>query len=138
MGKISLETAKKIKNWNRLDTAIYEYFSERFEQMTIEYGKDKLAREVEILKEKLKDVETRCVEDYDSQSLKPWIKRIKLRKPSGQMCQRLVWGEVKYADYLRQLQYGRMTEEEYAEQPPLDYKIELMKKVQATVLGDIV
>ena len=134
---LSPEASAKIKKWNRLDTAIYEYYSQKFEQLTVLYGKEKLAKEVQILKEKLKDVEARCVEDYDSQSLKPWIKRIKLRKPSGQKCQRMVWGEVKYADYLRQLQYGRMTEEEYAEQPPLDYKIELMKKVQATVLGDI-
>lgn len=135
--KISLETAKKIKNWNRLDTAIYEYFSERFEQMTVEYGKDKLAREVEILKEKLKDVETRCVEDYDSQSLKPWIKRIKLRKPSGQMCQRLVWGEVKYADYLRQNQYTQLSEDDYNNQPKLDDKIKLMQEIQQEILGDV-
>lgn len=135
---LSPEASAKIKNWNRLDTAIYEYYSQKFEQLTVLYGKDKLAKEVKILQEKLKDVEARCVEDYDSQSLKPWIKRIKLRKPSGQKCQRMVWGEVKYADYLRQLQYGRMTEEEYSEQPPLDQKIELMREVQATVLGDIV
>jgi galactosylceramide sulfotransferase len=135
---LSPEASAKIKKWNRLDTAIYEYYSQKFEQLTVLYGKEKLAKEVKILQEKLKDVEARCVEDYDSQSLKPWIKRIKLRKPSGQKCQRMVWGEVKYADYLRQLQYGRMTEEEYSEQPPLDQKIELMRKVQATVLGDIV
>lgn len=134
--RISSETAAKIKKWNRLDTAIYEYFSQRFEQMTIDYGKDKLASEVQILREKLKDVEARCVEDYDSQSLKPWIKRIKLRKPSGQKCQRLVWGEVKYADYLRQLQYSQLSEEEYTDQPKLDDKIELMQQVQKTILGD--
>lgn len=135
--KISADTAAKIKQWNRLDTAIYEYFAQRFEQMTVEYGKDKLAREVEILKEKLKDVEARCVEDYDSQSLKPWIKRIKLRKPSGQKCQRLVWGEVKYADYLRQVQYSKMSEEDYNNQPNLDDKISLMQEVQKEILGDL-
>ena len=134
--KISSEAAAKIKKWNRLDTAIYEYFAQRFEQMTIDYGKEKLANEVQILREKLKDVEARCVEDYDSQSLKPWIKRIKLRKPSGQKCQRLVWGEVKYADYLRQLQYSQLSEEEYNEQPKLDDKIELMQEVQRSILGD--
>jgi len=134
--RISSETAAKIKQWNRLDTAIYEYFAQRFEQMTVEYGKDKLAQEVQILREKLKDVEARCVEDYDSQSLKPWIKRIKLRKPSGQKCQRLVWGEVKYADYLRQLQYSQLSDEDYNDQPALDEKIELMQAVQKTVLGD--
>jgi len=134
--KISADTAAKIKKWNRLDTAIYEYFSQRFEQMTIDYGKEKLANEVQILKEKLKDVEARCVEDYDSQSLKPWIKRIKLRKPSGQKCQRLVWGEVKYADYLRQTQYSTLSEEEYNNQPKLDDKIQLMQEIQKQVLGD--
>lgn len=134
--KISSEAAAKIKKWNRLDTAIYEYFAQRFEQMTVDYGKEKLANEVQILREKLKDVEARCVEDYDSQSLKPWIKRIKLRKPSGQKCQRLVWGEVKYADYLRQLQYSQLSEDEYNDQPKLDDKIELMQEVQKTILGD--
>lgn len=135
--RISAETAAKIKKWNRLDTAIYEYFSRRFEQMTIDYGKEKLASEVQILREKLKDVEARCVEDYDSQSLKPWIKRIKLRKPSGQKCQRLVWGEVKYADYLRQLQYSQLSEDEYADQPPLDDKISLMQDIQKSILGEM-
>lgn len=134
--KVSSETAAKIKKWNRLDTAIYEYFSKRFEQLTVDFGKERMKEQVGILREKLKDLETRCVEDYDSQSLKPWIKRIKLRKPSGEKCQRLVWGEVKYADYLRELELSRLSESDKKSQPSFDSRIELMEDVQSTILGN--
>ena len=63
---------------------------------------------------------------YDTQSLKPWVKRIKLRKRSGDDCQRLVWGEVKYADHLRALQEETMTLQELENQRPLAEQQELM------------
>ena len=62
----------------------------------------------------------------DTQSLKPWVKRIKLRKRSGDDCQRLVWGEVKYADHLRALQEETMTLQELEQQRPLAEQQELM------------
>jgi len=134
--RVSSETAAKVKRWNRLDTAIYEYFSKRFDELTVSYGQARMQEEVKIFREKLKDVEAQCVEDYDTQSLKPWVKRIKLRKRSGDECQRLVWGEVKYADHLRALQEETMTLQELEQQRPLAEQQELMYNVQKTILGD--
>ena len=52
--------------------------------------------------------------------------RFFLGKRSGDDCQRLVWGEVKYADHLRALQEETMTLQELEQQRPLAEQQELM------------
>lgn len=102
--------------------------------MADSYGRSRLSRDVSLLKEKLKDVETQCVDSYDHQALNPWIQRIKLRPRSGVDCQKMIWGEVKYADYLRPVQKNRL---ELSDED-VDYKTqhELLHSVQRTILGE--
>ena len=55
------DLAKRIRNWNKLDSAIYDHFLKRFNEKIAAFGTDKMAREVLTLRQKLDNVRDECV-----------------------------------------------------------------------------
>ena len=70
---------------------------------------------------------------YAQQRLTPWIRRIKLRRKSGDQCLKMTWGEVKFADHIRNLQLARG---DLPPQPTFIRQHLLHHDVQRTVLGE--
>ncbi|CAG5105413.1 Oidioi.mRNA.OKI2018_I69.chr1.g2111.t3.cds [Oikopleura dioica] len=92
-----------------------------------------MSLEVNKLRAQLRDVEERCVDAYAQQRLTPWIRRIKLRRKSGDQCLKMTWGEVKFADHIRELQSERT---DLPPQPSYIRQHILHHDVQRTVLGE--
>jgi len=127
------EKAKKIREWNALDTALYDHFEKKLDLAVERYGRERMAIKVNQLRTQLRSVEEKCVDTYAQQRLTPWIRRIKLRRKSGDQCLKMTWGEVKFADHIRELQGGR---NDLPPQPSFIRQHLLHHDVQRTVLGE--
>ena len=115
-----------------------------------------MAGEVTRLRTQLREVEEKCVDvsfsfnslifylinftyiyillkAYAQQRLTPWIRRIKLRRKSGDQCLKMTWGEVKFADHIRSIQLAR---DDLPPQPSFIRQHILHHDVQRTVLGE--
>jgi hypothetical protein len=97
------------------------------------YGRNRMNVEVSKLRSQLREVEEKCVDAYAQQRLTPWIRRIKLRRKSGDQCLKMTWGEVKFADHIRNLQLARG---DLPPQPTFIRQHLLHHDVQRTVLGE--
>jgi hypothetical protein len=107
----------KIKNWNKLDTALYEHFNALLDEKVKAFGKEKMQAEIEQLNgknfircyiyenyrfvEKVEQLNTKCIERYSQFDAKPWISRIVLKPKSGAICEKMSMGEVLFSDTLR-------------------------------------
>jgi len=127
------EKAKKIREWNALDTALYDHFEKKLDMAVERYGRDRMSEQVNNLRAQLREVEEKCVDTYAQQRLTPWIRRIKLRRKSGDQCLKMTWGEVKFADHIRDLQQSRA---DLPPQPSFIRQHLLHHDVQRTVLGE--
>lgn len=131
--ELTTDEAKKIREWNALDTALYDHFEKKLDMAVERYGRDRMSLQVNKLREQLRDVEEKCVDTYAQQRLTPWIRRIKLRRKSGDQCLKMTWGEVKFADHIRDLQSSRS---DLPPQPSFIRQHLLHHDVQRTVLGE--
>lgn len=131
--ELTTDEAKKIREWNSLDTALYDHFEKKLDMAIEKYGRDRMSLEVNKLRAELRDVEEKCVDTYAQQRLTPWIRRIKLRRKSGDQCLKMTWGEVKFADHIRDLQSYRS---DLPPQPSYIRQHLLHHDVQRTVLGE--
>jgi len=131
--ELTMDEAKKIREWNALDTALYDHFEKKLDLAVERYGRERMAIKVNQLRTQLRSVEEKCVDTYAQQRLTPWIRRIKLRRKSGDQCLKMTWGEVKFADHIRELQGGR---NDLPPQPSFIRQHLLHHDVQRTVLGE--
>ena len=64
---VSPDLARRIRSWNKLDSAIYDHFLKRFNERISTFGTDKMAKEVLTLRQKLTETRDECVAvSYDS------------------------------------------------------------------------
>lgn len=131
--ELTTDEARKIREWNSLDASLYDHFEKKLDIAVEKFGRDKMSIEVNKLRSQLRDVEERCVDAYAQQRLTPWIRRIKLRRKSGDQCLKMTWGEVKFADHIRELQSERT---DLPPQPSYIRQHILHHDVQRTVLGE--
>merc|ERR1711979_118562 len=131
--ELTTDEARKIREWNALDTALYDHFEKKLDLSIELYGRSRMQSEVAKLRSQLREVEEKCVDTYAQQRLTPWIRRIKLRRKSGDQCLKMTWGEVKFADHIREIQRdsGRLPP-----QPSYIRQHLLHHDVQRTVLGE--
>lgn len=95
---------QQMHDWNRLDSAIYDHFSRKLDVRIGEYGKKKMDVQANELRMRSREIERKCVFEYDNEDLRPWISRIRLNKGATQVCHELSWGEVKFGDHIRAIQ----------------------------------
>merc|ERR1711892_408525 len=55
------DLARRIRQWNKLDSAIYDHFLKRFNERIAAFGTDKMANEVLTLRRKLQNIRDECV-----------------------------------------------------------------------------
>ena len=79
-----------IRNWNKLDTALYDHFMTVLDKKIEKYGRVKMAAEVEELKQKVEEWNKKCIEKYSQFDDKPWIARIKLKPKAGAECEKVM------------------------------------------------
>jgi hypothetical protein len=132
-GDVEPVQARKIREWNSLDTALYDHFEKKLDVAIEKYGRSRMQSEVAKLRSQLREVEEKCVDAYAQQRLTPWIRRIKLRRKSGDQCLKMTWGEVKFADHIREIQLSRS---DLPPQPSFIRQHLLHHDVQRTVLGE--
>lgn len=104
---ISSDLAKKIHQWNRADTALYEYFREVFLRKLNEQDED-FFRDVNDLKinnEVMRDICLESVsekdESYQDTGIKGFQARQNLTEPLKTTCEKMTWNEVRYLGYFR-------------------------------------
>lgn len=59
---VNPEMSRRIRNWNKLDSAIYDHFYAVFNDKIKEFGTDRMAREVINLRNGIARVKQECVE----------------------------------------------------------------------------
>ena len=104
---ISSDLAKKIHQWNRADTALYEYFRDVFWRKLNEQDED-FFRDVNDLKvnnEVMRDICLETVsesdESYQDTGIKGFQARQNLTEPLKTSCEKMTWNEVRYLGYFR-------------------------------------
>jgi len=104
---ISSDLAKKIHQWNRADTALYEYFRDVFLRKLNEQDED-FFRDVNDLKihnEVMRDICLESVsendESYQDTGIKGFQARQNLTEPLKTTCEKMTWNEVRYLGYFR-------------------------------------
>lgn len=104
---ISSDLAKKIHQWNRADTALYEYFRDVFLRKLNEQDED-FFRDVNDLKinnEVMRDICLESVsendESYQDTGIKGFHARQNLTEPLKTTCEKMTWNEIRYLGYFR-------------------------------------
>ena len=104
---ISSHLAKKIHQWNRADTALYEYFRDVFLRKLNEEDED-FFRDVNDLKinnEVMRDICLESVsendESYQDTGIKGFHVRQNLTEPLKTTCAKMTWNEIRYLGYFR-------------------------------------
>ena len=59
---MNLLRARKIREWNSLDTALYDHFEKKLDLSVEKYGRGRMAGEVTRLRTQLREVEEKCVD----------------------------------------------------------------------------
>lgn len=118
------DLSRRIRSWNKLDSAIYDHFYNVFNDRIKAYGTDRMAREVINLRHGIAKVKAECIESVDTQREHSWILRNVLRKGATEICRKMNWGEVKYGDYIRLLQ------KDWTSIPPQPSLLERENKLQ--------
>lgn len=134
------EVKEKIRDWNALDTAIYDHFHYKLiHQIETEYGYAKMDEDVESFQKRLKQVEEHCVDHYEGFPEKPWISRLVLKQPVDKICYRMSQGEVQAGDDIRVKQDFYMPSEYKSLDRSPKKNMELvhdMRQVQREILGN--
>jgi len=135
---MSPEYQDKIKNWNKLDTALYDHFNALLDEKIKAFGKEKMQAEIEELNEKVEQLNTKCIERYSQFDAKPWISRIVLKPKAGAICEKMSMGEVLFSDTLRTSQKKGVTTKKKIKviQPMMEELLELLRKEQVKILGN--
>ena len=73
------DLARRIRQWNKLDSAIYDHFLKRFNERIAAFGTDKMANEVLTLRRKLQNIRDECVavntrSNFSTQNLNGFLK----------------------------------------------------------------
>nr|XP_039262230.1 galactosylceramide sulfotransferase-like isoform X1 [Styela clava] len=125
---------RQMREWNKIDTMIYDYFLNRLNEKIQGYGIQRMTNEVEQLKKMLQEIEEKCVLEYDHDDLRSWISRIRIKKDSGEFCDKLSWGEVRFGDFIRtnQRKYLNIVVEE---QIPADNMRRMLEEEQNKILN---
>lgn len=104
---ISSDLAKKIHQWNRADTALYEYFRDVFLRKLNEQDEE-FFRDVNDLKinnEVMRDICLESVsendESYQDTGIKGFHVRQNLTEPLKTTCAKMTWNEIRYLGYFR-------------------------------------
>ena len=61
-GYIDPVWARKIREWNSLDTALYDHFEKKLDMAVEKYGRNRMNVEVSKLRSQLREVEEKCVD----------------------------------------------------------------------------
>jgi len=88
----------KIMDWNSKDAELYRKHNTTFWKKIENYPNFK--RDLSILKSKINELESACVEEYKAYPKKPWLKFAKLKQPASEKCKRAALVEDKYAELL--------------------------------------
>lgn len=129
---VNPEQSRRIREWNKLDSAIYDHFYGVFNEKIKAFGTDRMAKEVINLRNGIARVKQECVESVDTQREHSWILRNVLRKGATEMCRKMNWGEVKYGDYIRLLQKDWTS---VPPQPTLGEREKKLRAKQIEILG---
>ena len=104
---ISSDLAKRIHQWNRADTALYEYFRDVFLRKLNKQDED-FFRDVNDLKinnEVMRDICLESVsendESYQDTGIKGFHVRQNLTEPLKTTCAKMTWNEIRYLGYFR-------------------------------------
>jgi len=103
--QVSPELAKKILKWNKADYKLYDHFNKTFWNLVDDYGRDKMANDLETFKTKQKEAEQLCVAAYQPFKKKPWMLGAKLKPKPSLFCKHLAWSETVYGEHLRDKMY---------------------------------
>ncbi|XP_076821278.1 galactosylceramide sulfotransferase-like [Clavelina lepadiformis] len=133
--EVSSRMRDQMMTWNLLDTNLYNHFNKTLDSKIASYGKERMGAELRKFREMLDKIEEKCVLYYDELHLKPWISRIKLKRNSGDFCDKLSWGEVKFGDFIRNFQRHHI---DTAALPQLsnDEINQLLRHAQEKVIGE--
>jgi len=61
-GDVEPVQARKIREWNSLDTALYDHFEKKLDVAIEKYGRSRMQSEVAKLRSQLREVEEKCVD----------------------------------------------------------------------------
>merc|ERR1712131_36659 len=60
--ELTQDEARKIREWNSLDTALYDHFEKKLDMAVEKYGRNRMNVEVSKLRSQLREVEEKCVD----------------------------------------------------------------------------
>ena len=78
-----------IRNWNKLDAALYDHFLAVHNRLVDEYGREKMATELVELEKVNQAANDKCISYYDKHDNKPWISRIVLKPKADSLCRKV-------------------------------------------------
>jgi len=96
---------EKILKWNHADYKLYDHFNKTFWKGVDEYGRDRMAEDLETFKVKRDEAEDLCIDSYQPFKKKPWMLGAKLRPKPSDYCKHLAWSETVYGERLREKMY---------------------------------
>lgn len=117
---LSPQLADKIRLLNGADSLLYEHFAQRFDLQVREFGEQRMAVELRLLRERTKYWYDRCVIDVHrpeknkrTAGRKFWISYrvvvLRAKNESAEECARMSMPELEYTERLRQRQFGSAT-----------------------------
>lgn len=106
------QTAQKLRRLNGADHKLYRYFSEKLDTKIEKFGFDRMKLEVEELKKRTNSLYEQCVDksvflsDIMPKGLyySPNVKRLKAKRNSTNICEKMTAIEAFYVDLIRQKQ----------------------------------
>ncbi|XP_006812003.1 galactosylceramide sulfotransferase-like [Saccoglossus kowalevskii] len=107
---------QSIHDWNRGDYLLYQHFNKTFWNKVEQFGKNKMAAEVDILRTRIRDYWSLCIMEVTVNGEGVWaengvrIKTYKLKESAkhNSQCQRMVMPEVTYTKLLQEAQYAKI------------------------------
>jgi len=126
-----------IRNWNKLDAALYDHFLAVHNRLVDEYGREKMATELVELEKVNQAANDKCISYYDKHDNKPWISRIVLKPKADSLCRKMSWSEVLFGDTIRDNQRRSMRNRIKAIQKDPADLIKMLDKAQKTVLTSV-
>ena len=103
--QVNPELGRKIIRWNHADAKLYDHFNQTFWQTVSDYGRDRMARDLDTFQQKQKEAENQCIESYQPLKKKPWLVGAKLKRKPSDFCKHLTWSETVYGEKLRDKMY---------------------------------
>ena len=122
------KTRNYIRNWNKLDTALFDHFNRTFWKRVSAYGKEKMAKEIEELNNLNSKLQEMCIDGSVMTHHDVKDSRFRVFKPQGvetggfnlkkeslhiPLCQEVAQIEKAWAKALRQKQYHSSPESLY-------------------------